>query len=140
MEVGARSSNCRDEGAQKFASQISGHHTRFRVENHTDPEWIAPEHLRVDAFLAIHGQLRRGAISAERAEAAWHAVAAAHIATILTIELLPRMRELGDNVSGYDAACVAAAESHQCRLVTADGRLDHAPGLRCEVTLVVPGS
>ena len=47
--------------------------------------------------------------------------------------LLERMWELRDNLSGYDAAYVAAAEHLEAPLVTTDKRLAAAPGLRCEV-------
>jgi predicted nucleic acid-binding protein len=109
-----------------------------RTELAQDPRWAAPDHLRVQAFSAIRGRWRRGEISAERAEDAWRAVGTAHLEVVATATLLPRMWELRDNISGYAAAYVAAAEARQCRLVTADARLAHAPELRCEVTLVAP--
>lgn len=52
--------------------------------------------------------------------------------------LLGRVWELRDTVTAYDAQYVALAEILGCALVTADGRLSRAPGLRCVVT-VVPG-
>lgn len=106
-----------------------------RAELARDPQWAAPEHLLVETFSAIRGRWRRGDISATRAEDAWQAAAAASVEVVRTEALLPRMWELRDNVSGYDAAYVAAAELKQCRLVTGDVRLAHAPGLRCDVTL-----
>jgi predicted nucleic acid-binding protein len=45
--------------------------------------------------------------------------------------------ERGSNVSGYDAAYVAVAETFDCSLVTADARLARVPDLRCEVRLAV---
>ncbi len=51
---------------------------------------------------------------------------------------LERVWELRENVSAYDASYVALAELLGCSLLTADGRLSRAPGLRCAVT-VVPG-
>jgi predicted nucleic acid-binding protein len=50
--------------------------------------------------------------------------------------LLDRIWELRDNVSAYDASYVALAESLGCSLLTADGRLGRAPGVRCPVTVV----
>ncbi|MDT0309038.1 hypothetical protein RM780_19030 [Streptomyces sp. DSM 44917] len=50
--------------------------------------------------------------------------------------LLPRMWQLRGNVSGYDAAYVAAAEAHGCPLVTADARPARAVGVRCAVELI----
>jgi predicted nucleic acid-binding protein len=46
------------------------------------------------------------------------------------------MWELRSNLSGYDAAYVAAAELLGVPLVCGDRRLASAPGLRCRV--VVP--
>ena len=53
-----------------------------------------------------------------------------------TLRLMWRAYELRDNVTAYDAAYVALAEALECPLVTADGRLAKAPGVRCEVELL----
>jgi len=45
---------------------------------------------------------------------------------------------LRDNVSAFDATYVALAEHLDCTLVTADGRLGQAPGIRCPVSVVPP--
>jgi predicted nucleic acid-binding protein len=50
--------------------------------------------------------------------------------------LLPRVWELRDNLSAYDASYVALAETLDCALLTADARLSRAPGLRCALTVV----
>ena len=47
--------------------------------------------------------------------------------------LLPRIWELRDNVSAYDAAYIALAETLEATLVTRDARLARAPGIRAEV-------
>lgn len=52
--------------------------------------------------------------------------------------ILGRIWQLRDNLSAYDASYVALAEALGCALVTGDGRLAGAPGIRCLVT-VVPG-
>jgi predicted nucleic acid-binding protein len=49
---------------------------------------------------------------------------------------LDRIWELRDNVSAYDAGYVALAEALGCGLLTADGRLAGAPGVRCPITVV----
>ncbi len=51
--------------------------------------------------------------------------------------LLERIWALRDNLSACDAGHVALAESLNCPLVTADGRISRAPGIRC-LTTVVP--
>lgn len=50
--------------------------------------------------------------------------------------LLDRVWQLRDNLSAYDASYVALAEQLDCPLLTADGRLGRAPGIRCPVTVV----
>lgn len=50
--------------------------------------------------------------------------------------LLPRMWELRENVTPYDAAYVALAEVTGTVLVTGDERLPAAPGTRCDIQIV----
>jgi predicted nucleic acid-binding protein len=50
--------------------------------------------------------------------------------------LMPRMWELRENVKAYDATYVALAERLELPLVTCDGRLAKANGVRCEVVVV----
>ncbi|MGY1665960.1 type II toxin-antitoxin system VapC family toxin [Geodermatophilus sp. SYSU D00696] len=50
--------------------------------------------------------------------------------------LLDRVWQLRENVTTYDATYVALAEALDCAVVTADGRLGRAPGIRCPVTVV----
>lgn len=67
--------------------------------------------------------------------------AQAHVDLLdLTIEQWPyellaaRVWELRRNLSNYDASYVALAELIGATLVTLDGRIGGAPGLRCTVT------
>lgn len=50
--------------------------------------------------------------------------------------LLARIWELRDNLTAYDAAYVALAEALDALLLTADGPLERAPGVRCEVEVL----
>jgi len=52
-------------------------------------------------------------------------------------QLLARCWELEDDLSVYDAAYVALAETLGVVLLTADVRLAQAPGPRCEIELMV---
>ncbi len=47
--------------------------------------------------------------------------------------MLPRIWELRDNVSAYDAAYIALAETLEVPLLTRDARLARAPGIRAAV-------
>jgi predicted nucleic acid-binding protein len=49
---------------------------------------------------------------------------------------LERIWALRHNLTAYDATYVALAESLECELLTADGRLAVAPDIRCTITRV----
>jgi predicted nucleic acid-binding protein len=109
-----------------------------RAELARDAHWAGPEHVIVETFSAVRGRYLGGKISKQRARDALEALASAAIELVRTTPLLPRMWQLRENVSGYDAAYVAAAEAHGCPLVTADARLTRTSGLSCEMRLGVP--
>ncbi len=111
---------------------------RNRAELARDPHWTAPEHLVVETFSAIRGRHLGGRTSTQRALDALDALTASVIELLMTTPLLPRMWQLRDNVSGYDAAYIAAAETLDCPLVRADSRLARNRGPRCEVRLACP--
>ena len=50
--------------------------------------------------------------------------------------LLPRMWELRDNLTPYDAAYVALAELTGAVLVTGDERIKAEPGSRCDIQII----
>ena len=50
--------------------------------------------------------------------------------------LTDRIWELRDNLTAYEATYAAVAEALDCPLLTTDGRLARAPGIRCSVVLV----
>lgn len=111
--------------------------TTARAELEVDPHWAAPEHLVVETFAAIRGRYLGSKIRGQRAVDALETLAQLAIDLLKVQPLLARMWELRDNVSGYDAAYVAAAEANRCPLVTADERLLRADGPRCEVRVAV---
>lgn len=49
--------------------------------------------------------------------------------------LLPRIWELRENVTAYDAAYIALAEALAAPLVTTDAKLARASGIRAEMEL-----
>jgi predicted nucleic acid-binding protein len=50
--------------------------------------------------------------------------------------LFERIWEVRDNMSAYDAAYVALAETLDCALVTADARLGNSRQARCPITVI----
>lgn len=111
-----------------------------RAELARDVHWAAPEHVIVETFSAIRGRYLGSKISESRCADALDALGSATIELVSTIGLLPRMWELRANVSGYDAASVAAAESYDCPLLTSDARLARVGGLRCDIRLTTPAT
>lgn len=112
--------------------------TQGRAELGRDPQWAAPEHFVVEVFSAIRGRRLGNKISEQRAVDALTAMADTSITLVATLPLLDRMWQLHRNVTGYDAAYLAVAETFDCPLVTADARLTRVPDLRCEVRLALP--
>lgn len=109
-----------------------------RAELARDVHWAAPEHLIVETFSAIRGRYLGSRITESRCVDALDALGSATIELVSTIALLPRMWELRANVSGYDAAYIATAESLDSALVTSDARLARVTGIRCAVRLALP--
>jgi predicted nucleic acid-binding protein len=112
-----------------------------RVEQATrilagEPEWVVPEIWRTEVLSIFRGLRRGGKLTADDAERGLRWLQEITVVTAPTGPLLARMWELRDNLSAYDAGYVAAAESHQLTLVTADRRIAQAGVARCPVRLV----
>ena len=107
--------------------------TRLRGERLAAPHLLDLEVVSAWRRLAAAGDLdeRRSQLAIEdlqalRVERAPHG------------PLLQRCWELRSNLTTYDAAYVALAELLDVRLVTADARLEAAPGARCTIELIGP--
>lgn len=103
---------------------------------------LATEQLHVphliDAEIA-NGLRRRVAARLLGPDAGWQALDAWRrlgMTRYPMFSVLGRLWQLRDNLSAYDASYVALAELLDCALLTADGRLGRAPGIRCPVTVV----
>ncbi len=108
-----------------------------RAELTRDAHWCAPQHLVVEVFAAIRGRWLGGDLSDKRAEDALAALVTMTIQLVDVAPLVRRMWELRKNLTGYDAAYVALAETFGCPLVTSDARLARVGGLDCEIRLAV---
>lgn len=98
---------------------------------------LAVPHL-VDAEVAhaLRGQLRRRSINAGEGQQALSRWARLAVQRFSLVGMLDRVWSLRNNLSAYDAAYVALAESLDCELVTADARISRAPGPSCSITIV----
>ena len=107
-----------------------------RTELSRDPHWAAPGHLLVEVMSVIRGKVLGGKLGLARAQEAVDTLPSLVIDEVGVAVLLDRMWQLRGNVTAYDAAYVATAELMACPLVTSDGRLAKAGGVRCEIRLL----
>ena len=105
---------------------------------------LAADHLHAPYLVdsEVVSTLRRLLSTAQiESEAAWAALETWRrlgLARYAVIGMIERIWELRDNLSAYDASYVALAEQLGCALLTCDGRISRAAGVRCPIT-VVPG-
>jgi len=98
----------------------------------------APHLVDTDVVSALRRRVAREQLSRTHAQGALAVWQRLWVTRYAGADVLSRVWELRQNVSAYDATYVALAESLECALVTADGRLGRATGVRCVVT-VLPG-
>jgi predicted nucleic acid-binding protein len=102
-----------------------------------DVEWAAPEHWKAEMFSVIRKLSWFGQITEARAVWAVGHLPNLGIDHVSLDGLLPRMWQLRNGISGYDAAYVALAEARNLTLVTADARLARTATSYCRVELAV---
>ncbi len=96
----------------------------------------APELVDLEVASALRRLVRRGSLTAEQATYALSDLRRARITRHSHRPFLPRIWELRDNVSAYDAAYVAIAERADATLLTLDRRLAQAHGPRCRIEVL----
>jgi predicted nucleic acid-binding protein len=94
----------------------------------------------VEVVLVVRGRALSGKLGSVRAQEAVDVLPSLVIDQVDITGLVDRMWQLRGSITPYDAAYVASAERLGCPLVTADGRLAKANGMRCEIRLVSPDS
>ncbi len=96
----------------------------------------APHLLAVEVAQVLRGLVGRAVMSTERAA---EAIQDLHDLDLMRYEhepLLPRIWELRPNLTAYDAAYVALAETLSAPLLTTDERLVRSPGAVCTFELL----
>jgi predicted nucleic acid-binding protein len=96
----------------------------------------APHLLDLEVAQVLRRYSSRGQIEEERGRAALADLADFRMRRYSHDFLLPRIWELRDNLSAYDAAYVALAEMLGAPLITRDRRLAAAAGHRARIELV----
>jgi predicted nucleic acid-binding protein len=112
----------------------AGRSARARVSGET--HLAAPDLIDVETVAVLRKRWRTGGLTARRFRAAVDDLLALPLDRFPTGPLMIRAYELRANVTPYDAAYVALAESLGYTLLTADARLSRAPGCRCQIELL----
>jgi predicted nucleic acid-binding protein len=107
---------------------------RIRVRMaESDGDLHVPHLFEVEVLRVLRSFSLRGELSQERARLALGRLSAMRLTRYPHTALLSRVWELRDNVTVYDAAYIALAETLDTPLVTTDAKLARAPGIRAAV-------
>lgn len=109
---------------------------RARAELRAARNVAAPDLVDVETVAVLRRLWLAGTLPARRFASAIEDLEALAIDRYPTLGLMRRAYELRANVSAYDAAYVALAETLGCELLTADARLARAPGIHCAVRVL----
>lgn len=96
----------------------------------------APELLDLEVAQVLRRLVREGALSVSRAEAAIEDLLDLRITRYPHAVLLPRIWQLRNNLSAYDAAYVVLAEKLGATLLTRDAKLASAAGRTASIEVV----
>jgi predicted nucleic acid-binding protein len=96
-----------------------------------DTDWAAPAHLLTEVRSVIRGHVLGSKLTLDRAGDAITTLTALTISLSDCQPLLPRIWQLRHNLTSYDAAYAALAESLDASLATADTGLTNASGITC---------
>ncbi len=100
-----------------------------------DGDLHAPHLIDIEVLHALRGMLKREEITAERAADARTDFADTALLRYPHEPLSDRIWELRHNLSAYDAAFVALAETLEVPLITCDGRLASSSGHGAQIEL-----
>ncbi len=103
-----------------------------------DQNWAAPHLVDVEVYGVIRDKHRAGRLDRTTAAQAVEDLADWPGERFAHRMFLSRAWELRDNIRGWDAMYVALAEALDAVLLTTDGRLTRAAGLRCQIEWFAP--
>jgi len=99
-------------------------------------ELAAPELIDLEILSMLRRAARSKRLDESRSLQALTDLAELPLSRAPHLPLLGRVWELRNNLSAYDASYVALAEVLETVLVTADGRIERATGIKCEVAVL----
>lgn len=114
-----------DPRRQQTVDRMSAGHALF-----------APAHLDVEVVSALRTMARNSPALVAAVPSALLHLAGLPVRRMPLASLLPRMWELRDNITPYDAAYVALAEQLRATLITCDVRLASVPGAKCTFDVI----
>lgn len=97
---------------------------------------VAPELVDLEVVSTLRRAARAGRLDERRSGQALDDLAALPLRRVSHLPLINRIWELRDNLTAYDASYVALAEMLDCSLLTADGGIGKASGVRCAVEVL----
>ncbi|MBX3273089.1 MAG: type II toxin-antitoxin system VapC family toxin [Sandaracinaceae bacterium] len=98
----------------------------------------APHVIDLEVAQVLRRYVRSGVVRLDEAEAALMDLAELDLHRYAHVPLFPRLWQLRENLSAYDAAYVALAEALGAALLTTDARLAGAPGHDAKVEVIGP--
>lgn len=110
-----------------------GDRARLRLRGE---QLVAPELVDLEVLSTLRRAVRAGRLDERRSGQALDDLAALPLRRVPHLPFLARAWELRDNLTAYDAAYVALAESLRALLLTADGGIEKASGIRCDVEVL----
>ena len=94
-------------------------------------ELAAPHLIDLEVTSVLRRSVTSGAVTPQRARQALHDLEDLAIERVAHTSLLPRVWELRDNFTAYDASYVALAELFRAPLLTYDAKMAGGAGARC---------
>jgi predicted nucleic acid-binding protein len=110
-----------------------GDRARLRLRGE---QLVAPELVDLEVLSTLRRAVRAGRLDERRSGQALDDLATLPLRRVPHLPLLARAWELRDNLTAYDAAYVALAESLRALLLTADGGIEKASGVCCDVEVL----
>jgi len=109
---------------------------RARLEFRNAGDVAAPDLADVETVAVLRKRWIAGTVSDRRFAAAVDDLGQLDIDRYPTLRFMRRAYELRANVTVYDSAYIALAETLGCELLTADQRLANASGPRCAIRVL----